>query len=275
MSYNIPMPELWSVDDSFPGQYASRISPDLLDVDVGELARTLAGGDAKATWIRLNGKASRLPETLGKLTWLRALTLRVEPLGQENLDLGDVLAALGKLEFLEINSTRITALPRSLASLPSLRAIEFLGATVSDPKLFDSLAEIPGLEHIALTHDTRWSGPLPASICELKALRSLEIGAGAQALPASLGALGQLEKLVLVGSFSQLPADLAKLGKLRKLELRGDFTRSPAGLAKLDRLESLQLQSGQARVEIQTDSPGKRLDPDDLEWASETFDQES
>jgi hypothetical protein len=270
------MPSLWDVDDSFPQEHALKVATGFLDVgehQIKGLITPASGSAPNATWIRVTGSATRLPAELKKLRQLKALTLRFEPHGDESLELEDALSSLEELEFLGIHEARISALPKSLASLPNLRAVELLGATVSDSALWDVFAEMPKLEHVSL-RETRWSGPLPESVDGLACMKSLEIAAGVQRLPKSIRNVSQLEKLVLVGTYTQLPSDLRELKMLRKLELRGAFTQLPPDLAELKKLESFQLQSGKARVEMKTGSPGVHLDPDDLEWMLKTFEEE-
>ena len=207
----------------------------------------------KISW----GEIEKIPESIGKLTSLRRLSLystqiRELPESIENLtsllslylshtqirELPESIGKLTSLQSLNLESTQISALPESIGNLTSLRSLYLNSTQIS--ALPESTGNLTSLQSLYLS-STQISA-LPESIENLTSLQSLYLRhTQISALPESIGNLTSLQSLDL--SFTQireLPESIGNLTSLQWLNLDstqiGELPESVGNLTSLQRL---------------------------------------
>ena len=207
----------------------------------------------KISW----GEIEKIPESIGKLTSLRRLSLystqiRELPESIENLtsllslylshtqirELPESIGKLTSLQSLNLESTQISALPESIGNLTSLRSLYLNSTQIS--ALPESTGNLTSLQSLYLS-STQISA-LPESIENLTSLQSLYLRhTQISALPESIGNLTSLQSLDL--SFTQireLPESIGNLTSLQWLNLDstqiGELPKSVGNLTSLQRL---------------------------------------
>lgn len=178
---------------------------------------------------------TRLPASLGQLTWLRSLDISETQLTK----LPDSLSKLTELKELNLAGNQLTTL-ESLGQLTSLEALDLGGnelATVPE-----SLGKLSQLRTLYLLCNKLTT--LPESLGQLTRLQSLHFDENRlTSLPESLGRLTQLQLLnVTHNQLTSLPESLGQLTQLLKLYLEDNqLTSLPESLGQLTQLQSLHL----------------------------------
>lgn len=183
-------------------------------VTVGEVSDTCGG---RITTLNLNDRGiSTLPATLGDLSALRSLSLRLDSL----TNLPAALGGLADLVALDLHGNELVTLPASLCDLSSLVYLNVQDNVLT--ALPDSIGRLDSL--CVLAADGNQLATLPESFGGLEQLQYVLLqGNRISALPASIGDLSTLEHLALQGnSLAELPASFGNLTALTYLDLHGN-----------------------------------------------------
>lgn len=200
-----------------------------------------------------------LPNSLGKLTWLKSLDVSENELKELPGDLGSLtdlihldvsenrltelpesLGCLVGLQFLDVSDNGLTRLPESLGSLTRLESLDVHFNNLE--KLPQSLSGLVGLKSLDVSNNDL--PELPDGLWSLTSLRSLDVGGNRLSeLPKSLGALTRLEFLSAEGNaLTALPDELEALTQLQYLNLlHNAFSECPESITRLLSLQDLNL----------------------------------
>lgn len=154
-----------------------------------------------------------IPSQVFALPNLRRLRLHCYHLADFTADIDRLV----DLEYLEVTSNKLEALPSTIGNLQNIKCLKI--ARVPSVGIPDSVWGLKKLEQLEL--NTKFE-KVPAGIGALRRLKHVKLGAGGFAtLPDSFGDLGDLEELdIFAAKFVGLPDCFARLKKLRRLEMR-------------------------------------------------------
>ena len=241
-----------------------------IDDDLGAWYGVLVDSDGRVTHLNLanNNLVGTLPDELGNLTSLTALTLN------ENQLTGEIPALSASLVYVYLGDNLLTGAIPDLSGLTRLQLLSLeqnqltgeipaLSATVAYVYLSDNLltGEIPDLSSLTgLTYlylnQNQLTGEIPASLGGLTGLTNLYLNQNQLTgeIPASLGGLTGLTNLYLWGNqlTGEIPASLGGLTGLTNLYLWGNQLTGeiPASLGGLTNLQQLYLNGNQLTGEI-------------------------
>lgn len=197
----------------------------------------------KITHLDLSSRSlEALPNSLGKLTWLKSLDVSDNKLKKLPGDLG----SLTDLERLDVSDNSLTELPECLSSLTSLQFLNVSANLLTE--LPEDLGPLTSLRSLDVS-DNRLN-ELPGSLGALTRLEFLSAeGNALTALPDELEALTQLQYLNLWhNSFSECPECITRLCNLESLNLTGNMlTALPESIKNLTNLKSLWLGSNKLK----------------------------
>ncbi len=188
---------------------------------------------------------NELPESIGKLKWLKEL----EVVDNELWDLPESIGNLESLQVLKLDDNPITKFPESIGNLTSLRELSLYHVRVSKfmnyrlNTLPESFGKLGLLEKLALSDNNL--NTLPESFGNLKSLRKLNLSYNKlRALPDSFGNLKSLQELQLRGNkLRTLPESIGNLGVLQILDLSYNKLRMlPGSIGNLNSLKELNLE---------------------------------
>ena len=208
---------LWSNElTSVPPELGELANLQELDLDENRLTSIPAGlaglERLEILWLALN-ELTHIPPGLSALNSLRLLVLE----GNRLTDIAIEPGGYPNLRFLDLSSNEFASFPRGLDQLGNLRQLELDRNRLTDVP--PGLGGLAGLEILDVSSN-ELSGPLPAELVELTALRSL----------------GLADNLWLTGA---LPLDLTALESLEDLHTTGTLLCAPADPAFLDWLEGV------------------------------------
>jgi leucine-rich repeat protein SHOC2 len=153
------------------------------------------------------------------------------------------------LEYLNLNSNKITTFPTSVLNLAKLKELD-LGENYID-SLPSDLSSLSSLKTLSLndydypnSHKKVNPSLEISKITTLKALESLAVRWRFNTvIPGNIGELKNIKTLLLIGgSYTKLPASLFELTDLQELYLsRNQLTTIPADINKLKHLKTLNL----------------------------------
>ena len=241
-----------------------------IDDDLGTWYGVLVDSDGRVTHLNLadNNLVGTLPDELGNLTSLTALTLN------ENQLTGEIPDLSASLVYVYLGDNLLTGAIANLSGLTRLQLLSLernqltgeipdLSATLAYVYLSDNLltGEIPDLSSLTgLTYlylnQNQLTGEIPASLGGLTGLTNLYLNQNQLTgeIPASLGGLTGLTNLYLWGNqlTGEIPASLGGLTGLTNLYLWGNQLTGeiPASLGGLTNLQQLYLNGNQLTGEI-------------------------
>ena len=175
-----------------------------------------------------------LPESIGNLTNLQSLYIRVDSL----TTLPDWIGNLTNLQSLGINGDSLSTLPESIGNLTNLQTLGISGDSLTF--LPDWIGNLTNLQTLGIRVDSLTT--LPDWIGNLTNLQSLSIiGNSLTTLPESIGKLTNLQSLVISDtSLTTLPESIGNLTNLQKLDIRRTpLTTLPDSIGNLTNLQSL------------------------------------
>ena len=241
-----------------------------IDDDLGTWYGVLVTSDGRVTDLNLanNNLVGTLPDELGNLTSLRALTLNENQLTGKIPDLsaslvyvylGDnlltgaipALSGLTRLQLLSLEQNQLTG---EIPDLSATLAYVYLSDNLLTGEIPD-LSSLTGLTYLYLNQN-QLTGEIPASLGGLTGLTNLYLNQNQLTgeIPASLGGLTGLTNLYLWGNqlTGEIPASLGGLTGLTNLYLWGNQLTGeiPASLGGLTNLQQLYLNGNQLTGEI-------------------------
>jgi internalin A len=196
-------------------------------------------GDCPLEKLWLNGRFDTVPQSFGRLSELKILTLSSSRLKS----LPDSFGNLSSLEKLSISSDENLELPESFGNLSSLRELYlYTDKLDSLPKSLDGCENLKslGVRSDALT-------VLPKSFTKLKNLKEIWLKTFAlKELPDSFGNLNAIEKIdISSGALAKLPESLGYLRNLKRLTLDAyNVKELPESFKKLSYVEVKNLNLG-------------------------------
>eukprot|EP00898_Chlorokybus_atmophyticus_P005213 jgi/Chlat1/5693/Chrsp38S05540 len=172
--------------------------------------------------LRSNALAE-LPEELADLKTLRVLRLNYNRL--QRMPAGGVLAALPKLQVLELSGNHITELSDEVALLTGLRELDLSGNKLT--QMPEAITALENLTSLNLENNQLLS--VPESLGSLSSLSRLDVSTNRlTSLPSSVGRLSSLTRIDLsTNNLADVPPSLGNCRGLRELDLRYNALREP------------------------------------------------
>lgn len=141
---------------------------------------------------------------------------------------------------LNLSEIGLDAIPRSIGRVKHVKQLVVDDGTIT--RLPDELAELQDLQSLSINGHRPHLNEFPKIICELKSLKSLDLGRNAiDNIPDEISNLTNLEILELKGNqLEHLPDVIGDLSQLTDLYLSFNPLRElPDSIGKLDRLDNL------------------------------------
>jgi internalin A len=206
---------------------------------------------------------AELPESIGQLTQLRRLTLRLPQL----TTLPDSISRLHQLQTLDVSENQWTRLPEGIEHLTSLQRLNLSRNQLTT--LPESIANLTSLRTIHAHYNQLTA--LPETIGRLKTLRQLLLSDNLLvSLPQSIGHLVQLKELLVSRNLlAVLPDAICQLTQLERLDVSSNYLTSlPERIRELSELKWLYLHGndtlglppevlGRSRQEVRHMQPGQ------------------
>ena len=228
----------------------------------GFMGITLGGDPPRVTALRLGPGgllyehphfSGPIPSALGRLPWLRELSLEGSPNHERDQLTGAIPPELGQLTLLRhltVEGNNLAGpIPPELGQLTQLQSLSLPGNLLTGP-IPPELGQLHRLERLHLSGN-QLSGPMPPELGRLHRLQRLSLPDNLLTgpIPPELGQLHRLQRLHLSGNqlSGPMPPELGQLHRLQSLSLPDNLLTGPipSELGQLQYLRFLHLSGNQ------------------------------